>query len=224
MGNKLIGIHATVVLALCACLCGCGGKKPTSPRGYDIETRGIPRFVRVNYIELDRIARISKFRSAYGHDYSDDFEHSRSMKHYFEPKGDGSDWSTIPIYAPVAGTVWRMFEEWAGTQVWISAQEYPDFSVAIFHLKLKDSLEIGQPVSRGQLLGNHIGGQTMSDIAVSVNTTKGWKLISYFDVMTDSLFGSYQARGVSSRDQLIISKQARDTDSLGLLEDWVLLQ
>ena len=235
MRNNMIGRYAAVFMALCAILCTeCGHKKPTAPRGYDIETKGIPKFVRLNYLDLDRIARISKFRSAFGHSYSDDFEHCRSMKHYFEPKGDGSDWSTIPIYSPVSGTVWRMFEEWAGTQVWISTQEYPDISIAIFHIKLKDSLQIGQPVSRGQVLGNHIGGQTMSDIAVSVNTTRGWKLISYFDVMTDSLFQAYQARGVSSRDQLIISKEARDADTLtcdgesftsqGQLEDWVVLR
>jgi len=40
----------------------------------------------------------------------------------------------------------------------------------------------------------------MSDIAVGVNTLSGWKLVSYFDVITDSIFQNYQARGVSSVD------------------------
>ena len=34
----------------------------------------LPKFVSTNYIELEKITRISKFRSSAGHDYSDDFE------------------------------------------------------------------------------------------------------------------------------------------------------
>jgi hypothetical protein len=219
----------TVVLAM-----GCGDDKPTGtgPRGYDVDVRGIPKFVRVNYIEADRIASISKFRSSIGHDYSDDFEHCRSMKHYFQPNAI-FDWSTIRIFSPVNGTVTRIIEEWAGTQVWIQSQEYPDFEFRIFHIKLQDSLKVGQSLSAGQPLGTHIGSQTMSDIAVGVSMPKGWKLVSYFDVMTDSLFQTYQECGVSSRSDFIITKEARDADSLtcnsdtfaesGHLEDWTAL-
>jgi len=73
----------------------------------------------------------------------------------------------------------------------------------------------------------------MSDIAVGVNTPNGWKLISYFDVMTDSVFQNYQARGLTSRNDVIISKEARDGDPLtcdgeeftdgGNLENWIIL-
>ncbi|MBI3872481.1 MAG: hypothetical protein HY304_05335 [candidate division Zixibacteria bacterium] len=73
----------------------------------------------------------------------------------------------------------------------------------------------------------------MSDMAVRVATPAGWRLISYFDVMTDSLFQSYLSRGVSSRNQLIITKAERDADSLtcdgetftsdGHLENWISL-
>ena len=52
---------------------------------YDVDLYGIPKFVNINYIELYKIYCISKFRSAIGHDYSDDFESCRSMKHYFHP-------------------------------------------------------------------------------------------------------------------------------------------
>jgi hypothetical protein len=187
----------------------------------------------VNYIELDRIASISKFRSGIGHDYSDDFEDCRSMKHYFLPKGE-TGWSTVRIFSPVTGTVsWRL-EEWAGTQIWIKSLEYPEFEFGIFHIRLSDSLSVGQAITAGRQLGTHIGTQTMSDIAVAVSTFKGRKLVSYFDVMTDSLFQSYQARGLGSRSDAIISREARDADPLtcqgeafiggiGLLEDWFYL-
>src|SRR4051812_45142711 len=38
---------------------------------YDINLLGVPKFVNTNYIDMRKITRISKFRSAVGHDYSD---------------------------------------------------------------------------------------------------------------------------------------------------------
>ena len=204
---------------------------------YDVDALGIPKFVETDYIELGKIERISKFRSSEGHDYSDDFESCRSMKHYFVPKPN-IDWSTVKIFSPVNGTIVGIYEEWAGKQVHIRSEQYPAFYFVIFHVNLTSPLGIGSKVTAGQQLGTHIGSQTNSDIAVHVKTLEGWKLggwkfVSYFDVMTDSLFESYQARGLSTRDAVIISKEARDADPLtcvgeefitkGTLESWVYL-
>jgi hypothetical protein len=180
---------------------------------YDVDIYGIPKFVNANYIELHKIYRISKFRSGYGHDYSDDFEDCRSMKHYYQPKGS-VNWSLIGIYSPVTGTVIDLNNGWAGTQLRITSDQYPAFHFILFHVNLTISLNINDTVSAGEELGNHIGSQTMSDIAIGVNTPSGWKLISYFDVMTDLLFQNYQNRGINTRSQVIISKQARDADPL----------
>ncbi len=193
----------------------------------------IPHFVGTEYIELDKIGRISKFRSSVGHDYHDDFEQCRSMKHYFEPKSS-VDWSGIKLVAPVSGTVSRMFEEWAGTQVQIQSKKYPTIFFIIFHIHLAAPLQIGDTLTAGQLLGTHIGSQTMSDMAVGVTTDKGWELISYFDVLNDSLFQQYQSRGVTKRSDMIITKDMRDADTLkcagdaflgsGAIEDWIVLK
>ena len=200
---------------------------------YDIEKNGIPKFCDVNYIELDKIAKISKFRSGEGHDYSDDFESCRSMKHYFYPKAS-VDWGEINIFSPVDGTVSMIYQEWAGTQVQISSTKYPAFTFIIFHINLETPLKVGDKLYKGQLLGNHIGQQTTSDIALGVNTPTGWKLISYFDVMTDSLFEKYKERGMKSRNDAIITKEERDADPIscdgetflnnGNLENWVILK
>jgi len=72
---------------------------------YDIDKYGISKFVDTDYIELDKIYRVSKFRSGIGHDYSDNFEENRSMKHYFNPKNT-VDWSLINIYSPIR---WNYF-------------------------------------------------------------------------------------------------------------------
>lgn len=189
----------------------------------------VPKFVKLNYIELDKIHKISKFRSSAGHDYSDSFEGCSSMKHYFVPY-DSLDWNQIRIISPVAGTVSRLDEEWAGMQVQIRSSENPAYVFIIFHIDLEKTLTVGEKISEGQLLGTQIGSQTYSDIAVGVNTTRGHKLVSYFDVMTDSLFASYQARGLNARSDVIISKEDREADPLscdgetfttrGTLESW----
>jgi len=196
-------------------------------------TPSIPRFVTVDYIDLSKISRITKFRSGEGHDYSDDFEKNRSMKHYFMPKED-VDWSTVQITAPISGKIIRIDEEWAGTKVEILSTEHPSVSFAIFHIKLLKLLKVGDTVKAGQILGTHVGKQTYSDIAVTMNTTKGRRLISYFEVMTDSLFSHYQKRGLKSREHAIISKEARDWDPLtsgggqftnrGTINNWVVLR
>jgi hypothetical protein len=207
----------------------------TSPAGTTPVNDGsaIPRFVGINYIELDKIFRISKFRSTEGHDYSDAFETCRSMKHYFNPENE-VDWSAIKIYSPVTGNVSRIFEEWAGTQIQIQSKSNPDYFIIIFHINMSKSLSLGDSVSAGQVLGTHIGSQTMSDIAVGRSSQEGWKLFSFFDVMTDSLFETYRRRGIASRETMIISKQARDADTVrcsgetfmngGRLENWIYLQ
>jgi len=199
---------------------------------YNIETNGIPKFVDVNYIELEKIERISKFRSSEGHDYSDDFESCRSMKHYYSPY-DTLIWNDVKVYSPVAGTISRIREEWAGTQLEIRSEEYPAITFVLFHMDLLEQPKVGDKLTKGQQLGTHIGTQTTSDIAVGVNTNKGYRLVSYFDVMSDSLFQKYQVRGVTSRADAIISKEDRDADPLscdgetftsrGTLENWVVL-
>jgi hypothetical protein len=157
------------------------------------------------------------------------------MKHYYQPiEINGSiDWSTVQMFSPVSGTVSKIWEGWAGTQVQIKSEEYPAFFFIIFHVNLTNPLNVGDLVTAGQQLGTHIESHYSSDIAVGVDTPSGWKLVSYFDVMTDSVFQDYQARGLSSRDDAIISKEARDADPLtcdgeeftdsGNLENWVVL-
>lgn len=192
-----------------------------------------PKFVSTNYIELEKIERISRFRSGIGHDYRDDAESCRSMKHYYQPLSSVT-WGNVKIYSPVTGTVTRTMEEWAGTQVWITPKDYPAFTLMIFHVAGLKPFAVGDTVIAGAQIGTHIGSQTMSDIAVGYSGGGKWKLLSYCDVMTDSLFARYQARGVAARDSLIISKAARDADPLGCsgdtfgssgtLQNWVVLK
>jgi hypothetical protein len=239
MINRWVSVLPVTVIFLCsvaALIPGCSDKdnKPAEEGDiWDIDKDGIPRFVETNSIELEKIYRISKFRSSVGHDYSDAFEHCRSMKHYFEPRGD-VDWGTIKIYAPVTGTVTRVDQEWAGTHIEIASEEHPAFRFSIFHVNLQTPLNLGDQVASGDLLGTHIGSQTMSDMAVIVNDpTRQGRMISWFEVITDDVFAEYHNRGVGAREDMIITKEVRDANPLtcdgetfittDTLENWVIL-
>jgi len=176
---------------------------------YDLERLGVPRFVDVNYIDLAKVSRLSKFRSGMGHDYSDNVERCRSMKHYFM----FPDASTA-IVSPVSGTVTRVYPEWAGWQVQVTSADQPQFTFILFHVTLARPLAEGEPVVAGQPLGTHVGTQTASDIAVRVDSTQGFRLVSYFDTLTDAAFAAYQARGITSRETLVTSRAQRDAAPL----------
>jgi hypothetical protein len=201
---------------------------------WDIDKDGIPKIAGNNYIDLSKIARISKFRSSAGHDYSDFNEHCRSMKHYFEPLAS-VDWSTVRIYSPVTGTITRFEPEWAGAKIEIESSAYPAFRFSIFHVQCPVPFNVGDAVTAGQELGTHIGSQTYSDISVIVNDpTKQGRMVSWFEVMTDAVFAQYSARGVSDRGNLLITKSLRDQNPLTCtgdvfspgdpLDAWVVLQ
>jgi hypothetical protein len=212
-----------------------GPPPPPAPTTYDVDALGVPRFASSDYIDLGAIQRISRFRSAVGHETRDDFEACRSMKHYFQPKAS-VDWSAVAIFAPVAGTVDTTRQEAAGLQVVIRSSTQPAFTLTIFHLNPSLTLTQGTTLSAGQRLGTHIGSQTMSDIAVDVATPRGRKLVSWFQVMSDSVFQAYAARGVTSREAAIITQAERDADPLrcngetftsagsGAIPDWLVLR
>jgi hypothetical protein len=229
------------LLAVCWVLTAVGSgrsqeRRIISPETYDINSQGIPRFVESDYIELAKIERISQFRSGVGHDHSDAFESCRSMKHYFQPS-NAVNWASIQIRSPVAGTVSRLEQEslaGGGTQMRIKSRDFPAFCFILFHVRTNGLVSVGDSVSAGQLLGTHIGAQSTSDIAVGMSTPTGWRLLSYFDVMAESMFATYKARGINSRTDAIISKEARDADPLtcnggkfaspGNLLNWVTLR
>lgn len=224
-----------LLLLIALAFCGCSNEpeeqKPSDI--WDIDKDGIPSFVSTNYIELEKISQISKFRSSVGHDYSDAFEDCRSMKHYFQPRGD-VDWTTIKIYSPITGTIIRWEPEWAGVKIEIQSDDYPAFRLVIFHVNPISQHNVGDKLTAGEQLGTHIGFETMSDISVIVNDpTRQGRMVSYFNVITNEVFNQYIARGITNRESMIISKELRDANPLQCsgdifisddpLECWVVL-
>jgi len=204
----------------------------------------LPKFVRISYMEFDSIGRVSTFRSGVGHDFSDDFEFCRSMKHYFEPRNFHIANVNINIYNPFRTTVERIIQEWAGSQIYLVSTEYPFLTARIFHVNLNAGINTGDTLSEGFLLGTHIGNMTSSDIAITVltptdgpkdstNSQSGIRFASYFSIMTDSLFQRFSMRGLNM-DSVIISAEKRDSFPLncnngafsdpGTINNWITLQ
>jgi len=213
---------------------------------YDIDSKGVPRFVENDFTELIKISNISRFRSGCGHDYSDDFESCRSMKHYYAPYDIYRENHNIEIYSPVDGIIDSIRNEQHGSSIGLSNKQIrikstvqPAFIFVIFHVDLISSdIAKGTAVQAGQLLGHaHMYYPDLDeygysfDIAVWVKTPSGTKYISYFETMTGTLFDYYVARGAGSKYDFIISKEERDADPLicdgeqflnsGNLSNWV---
>ncbi len=181
---------------------------------YDLAALGVPKIVTHDYIELAKIARVSRFRSGVGHDYSDDVERCRSMKHYFMPRS-GTDWGEVAISSPFAGTIGEIQTETTfGQQVRITSSSSPAVTAILFHVNLDAGVSAGATLAAGQRIGRHIGSQTMSDIALRVRVPGGFRFVSYFDAMDDGVRADYAARGVATREAAIISAAERDASPL----------
>lgn len=217
----------------CPIGCSDGNDEGESHSGDDEggNTLVIPPFVSMDYIDLAMISKISRFRSGEGHDYSDDFESCRSMKHYYVPIND-LDWAGVNIFSPVDGIVVQIDQGWAGNQVRIESEEYQDLFFILFHVNTID-LDVGDSVAAGELIGTHIGPETWSDIAVGYSSSQGWRLLSFFNLMNDTLFESYRESGLISREAAIITAGERNDDPLtcegeqfeeaGTIDNWIVL-
>lgn len=188
----------------------------------NFEESKVPKdLITSQFIDLDGVYMISKFRSGAGHDYSHgalDSETCRSMKHYFNTSKyqvNGRPLRSQPtetepninIYAPFDGKITDVRAEHIGTQIHIASNKYP-YYIRIFHMDLLPEFKKGTEVKSGQLIGT-IGPRDGTDFAVEANTLKGTVYLSMFEVMTDSVFEPFAKMGFK-REDFIVSKEYRD--------------
>lgn len=111
--------------------------------------------------DLNQVAKISKFRSCSGHDYSsmntDGIqETNRSMKHYVSPLATLIGTSNqVAVRAPMDGTVTTMGTSSSyggvGTDIWINPDSSPSWVLIFFHIT--STMKIGDSVKTGQVIG-----------------------------------------------------------------------
>jgi|SRR5687768_1052185 len=202
---------------------------------HDLSTP-LPRFITHHYIALEDVESLSKFRSGYGHVFSDEYEApDRSMKHYIAPlpsfrQGNAT---SLRVFAPVTGRVVTVRSDDGAAdnvQIHIVPDGSPQFEVRLFHVNPAAGIVVGARVTGGQPIGfANMRDAENNDIAVEgivlgappypspmrtpgMFPDRGIRMFSQFDVMTDALFADYQARAVATRDAFVIPRSFRDAN------------
>ena len=206
----------------------------------NFDRNNIPKIAKFNFTELDKFSRMSKIRSAVGHNYSyktDEDDPSRqnckSMKHYLIPKGAPRShsaysttphtfkWMSIKFYAPVDGFINHVeySENNYGTEANFGIQatetDAKGYYFDYYHIALDPNLKVGSTVKAGQQIGTLGDENSYGEIAVSARISKTKiHLISFLEVATDEIFNLYKSRGINSPEDVIITREERDAKPL----------
>jgi len=206
----------------------------------NFDRNNIPKIAKFNFTELDKFSRMSKIRSAVGHNYSyktDEDDPSRqnckSMKHYLIPKGAPRShsaysttphtfkWMSIKFYAPVDGFINHVeySENNYGTEANFGIQatetDAKGYYFDYYHIALDPNLKVGSTVKAGQQIGTLGDENSYGEIAVSARISKTKiHLISFLEVATDEIFNLYKSRGINSPADVIITREERDAKPL----------
>ena len=87
----------------------------------------------------------------------------------------------------------------------------PSIRIRLQHVTPLSGIKTG-PVRAGQPIG--VAGQSFDVAMERIVFPMKTQYISYFAAMPDNMFARYQAKGVKSRDELIISRVDRDVKPL----------
>lgn len=194
-----------------------------------------PPQITANFTELDKIEKISKYRSCAGHTTvpQDMSEMKRSMKHYFWVKPEFLGGETVKIFAPYDGYVSVLrqdSQEGLEGEIWIAPKDIfvilPPIGRWMFsvqHINIRDGLKQGGEVKAGDLIGYgalSANNRDTFDIVFAKGSIvpkkiDNWRgpfsqLSSVFDHMSDEVFSRYSKKGIASKEELIISKDQRD--------------
>lgn len=218
----LLGMVALVLLLSAAAVGSVMYARQTPP----------PQIV-ANFVDLEKIEKISTYRSCAGHVTvpQDERESKRNMKVYYwvKPEYVGSD--TVEIYAPYDGYVSTIRDEpelGLEGEIWISPVRtflpaIGVWSFSVHHIHVREDLKMGSAVRAGELIGYGAAsterGRSFDFIYGTLGLPPGridnWTapfddLDFIFDHMTDEVFAEYQKHGIASRDELYLTKEERD--------------
>lgn len=163
------------------------------------------------HVELDKIEKVSRYRSAAGHNFIDySGESCVNLKHYFQTFDEGIEPpssqlpSSLLYFAPANGTIVnigqaRPSQDATDYEIDIRLEANENIIVRLFHLTPESGIEVGTTVTSGQQIGRAPTAHLDSgDFAVYVLTNQGYRHISMFEIMSNEILGEFEARGVDS--------------------------
>lgn len=197
-----------------------------------------PPLLTTNFVNLDKIERVSRYRSCAGHVTvpQDNREKQRNMKHYFWVKKSITPIDEpVEIYAPYDGFISVLRSDPAEKlegEVALVPQDAFVFlppvgrwTFSVQHINVRPGLNRGDKVKAGELLGTATvrddGGGSFDIVyakfGLRTKTIDNWtapftNLDSVFNHMTDAVFAQYTQKGAVSRKDFIITKELRDTN------------
>lgn len=175
-----------------------------------------------NVVDPQHLDGLTKFRSCCGHSFSSGSESNRTMKHYLVPKPQfiGRN-DALPVRSPCDGKLVSITAEEnrldclggaaRGDQLKIVCRARPDVAIRIFHVNPSrgpGSVDRGEVLGHADLRACDSGGGAYADLDVAVE--KFSSLYSYIEWLDDEAFGEWQARGLATRAEAVISEAERD--------------
>lgn len=201
-----------------------------------------PPLLVANFVDLDKIEKISKYRSCQGHVVvpQDNRESRRNMKHYLNVKKEFIGNNTVEIYSPYDGYVSVIFGDpgrGLEGEIWISPVKIfamiPPIGVwnfSVEHINIKKGLKVGDQVKAGDLIGYAALSEypdsfdiVYAKLGMPPRIVDGWlspfaNLDSVFNHMSDEAFLGYEKKGIAQKNDFIISKEQRDQDPCRYVE------
>lgn len=155
------------------------------------------------------------------------------MKHYFWVKPEYNRREEVEIYSPYDGYVSVVRSEPGLNlegEIWIVPKRklaiLPPFGLwqfSVQHIDVRKDLKLGSEVRAGELIGYGALSENRGDsfdivygkLAIFPKKIDGWAgpfsdLDSVFNHMSDEVFAQYRQKGISSKEDLVISKEERD--------------
>ena len=220
---RRIGVVAVVLVAVIAVL-------------FVLAQFAPPPQIVANFTKLDKIAKISKYRSCAGHTTvpQNEREMKRSMKHYFLVKPEYLGGNTAETYAPYDGFVTGIrqdLKEGLEGEIWIVPKDIfvilppvGRWSFSVQHINVLEGLKRGSEVKAGELIGYGAVLASANRDTFDVVYGKGaiipkmidnWRgpftdLDSVFNHMSDAVFAQYRQKGITTKKEIIIGKEQRD--------------
>lgn len=185
----------------------------------------------VNFVDINKVRRISKFRSCAGHTTvpQDGREMKRNMKHYITLYPEYNKENFVEIYAPYDGYIALVFGE---EEIWIAPKRRSLLNIlpvnqwmfSVTHVKPKEGLKWGDKVKAGELIGygtfllNEPGTPSFDAVygkmSIPPKKVDNWPspygdLDSTFNHTSAEVLAQYEQKGLTL-ENLIMSKDERD--------------
>ncbi len=175
----------------------------------------------VNFVDLAKVDKISKFRSCQGHIVvpQDENESRRNMKHYVVLKPEFHRGNKVNIYSPFDGVIKSIRRQPSAElegEIWLGNRNN-EWAFSVQHIVVADGAEEGQKVKAGQVIGVVANRGIDVVYGVGAKETKSIEgysspysaLDSVFNHASEAFLADYATRKITPTD-MVYSKDYRD--------------